>query len=305
MKIWRQAKLVSTSSTVSSPRRNQPGLTAPMAVYWLVMSRSSSSCSARGRRRAGAGRSRDRALARAQQEDEERRADDQKRQGDDADERHRHEVGELGQPPVEGSRRCRRQRQPAGAELARDAADELAPNALGLAGRGQCPRGTRAARARCSALSSRIWRTVRPTQLTKLAADGWSCARIQASRSVPSAKPSQCPKMRARPGRDALCQIGEHLVGRAVAIADQDEAGRKALRLDAVHTQVDLQGVVEQHEAREVQTLEVRERHHAVLRVGHSGLGVHRVQERAQGRLLAGATGATTMKWSCGVMLRT
>ena len=79
-----------------------------------------------------------------------------------------HELGDL---PAERRRLGRRQREPAGADFGLDPGDQLAPNPLGLRGRASGRRGTRAARARCSALSSRIWRTVRPTQLTKLAAE--------------------------------------------------------------------------------------------------------------------------------------
>ena len=89
----------------------------------------------------------------------------------------------------------------------------------------------------------------------------------------------------------ALCQIDEHFVGRAVAVAEEGKAGRQALRLDPVRAQVGLQGVVEQHQAGEVKALEERERNDGIARVGHPGLGVHRVQQRAQGRLLAGRDG--------------
>ena len=91
-----------------------------------------------------------------------------------------------------------------------------------------------------------------------------------------------------QPGARALRQLGEGVIRRPVAVADECKIGRQARRLDAVRPQVDLERIVEHDEAGEVQPLEGPERHDRIARVGHSGRRIHRAQQRAQVRLPAG-----------------
>ncbi len=190
------------------------------------------------------------------------------------------------QPSGVGAGGC--QRQAAGADLACDPAGKLAADASGLARRGQrlarYARGEGALqRAFLADLAHRAADPVDEARRRRLLMRAQPRQQVGAGGEAFAVAEDSC-----QPGPGALCQVGQHLVGRSVAIADEDEAGGQVLRLDAVHAQVGLQGIVEQRQAREMEALELRERNDAVVRVGDARLGVHRVQERAQGRLLAG-----------------
>ena len=165
-------------------------------------------------------------------------------------------------------------------------------------------RGTRAASARCSALSSRTWRTVRPAQLTKLAAERRSRARIQAEQLPRVTEAFAMPEQPRQPRPRALGEIGEHLVLRPVAVADEDEAGLQSLRLDAMRAQVGLQGVVEQRQARKWSLSNCAERRgcRCAGRPSRAAAFIDSPGAHARPTSLPAATGATTRKWSCGVM---
>ncbi len=227
-------------------------------------------------------------LARAQLPGEERRQDDQERQREQTEQRHREEVGELSELPAERRRLGRRQREAAGADFGRDVAEELGANALRLAGRDEgSARHARRERALQGAFladladaapdpvdeARRRALVVRAHPGEHVGAGGEACAVTEDPR---------------QPGARALRQVGERVVRRSVAVADECEIRRQAWRLDAVRPQVDLERIVEHDEPGEVQPREGAERHDRIARVGHSGRCVHRAQQCAQVRLAAG-----------------
>ena len=153
-----------------SQRRNRPGLTAPSAVNWLVTSWSSSSLQRlEVRAAAGAGRSRDRSSrACAAGRRTAAAADDQERQGDDADQRNADQVARAWRSASRAACGCGRGQRRAGPRRPRPSTNATSSRRTRCASARAAsgPRGTFAASARCSALSSRICRTVRPTQFT-------------------------------------------------------------------------------------------------------------------------------------------
>ena len=88
--------------------------------------------------------------------------------------------------------------------------------------------------------------------------------------------------------REPRCGAGGQLVDerRAVAVdvAQKREVARVGRRRQAVEAQVVAGRVVEEDEAREVQPVELPERHERVRRFGGAGLAVHRREEGAQRR---------------------
>ncbi len=86
----------------------------------------------------------------------------------------------------------------------------------------------------------------------------------------------------AQAGAGAGDEVGEDVLGRAVAVAEEHERRRPGRRDHAVDRDVASGRRIEHDEAREVQALERAERHQRVVRVDHARPEVHRGEERAQ-----------------------
>ena len=149
-------------------------------------------------------------------------------------------------------------------------------------------RCNRSRSAACNAASSRICRTVRPTQFTYCVAGVTECACIQASRSSPRLKPSQCSKICVEPGAGECRQLRQHRLGRTVAVAEEHQPNRQIVDRHAILPEIIQRLVVQDHEARHMQPIEARERHQRIVRIDHAGSRIHRRQQRAQPGLLAG-----------------
>ncbi len=150
-------------------------------------------------------------------------------------------------------------------------------------------RCSRSRNAACNAASSRICRTVRPTQFTYCAAGVSECALHPGKQIADAIEPLAMLEDLRQSGASVRDELRQHGLGRAIAVAEKHQPHRRIFECDAVLRQIPQRLVMQDHEARHVQPIEAPEWHQRIVAIDHAGRRIHRRQQRAQRGLLPGS----------------